>query len=166
MKLRHWAAAALSVACIATAHAQINKNDHEFLVEAAGSNLYEIEAGKTAEGMAKSGDLRSFGRMLVKDHEAANEKLKALAKNKSMAIPTAVPKDKQDKLDHLVASENFDQDFVKEVGLQDHAADIALFEKFSQQAQDKDIRAFATDALPKLKAHHNQAQQLQKSLGK
>ena len=166
MKISHWAAAALSVACITTAHAQINQKDHEFLVQAAGSNLYEIEAGKTAVGMAKSGDLRSFGSMLVKDHEAANEKLKELAQRKSMAIPTAVPKDKQDKLDHLVTSENFDQDFVKEVGLQDHAADISLFEKFSQQAEDRDIRAFATETLPTLKAHQKHAQQLQKSLGK
>lgn len=164
MKLSHWVAAAFSVACIATAHAQFNQKDHEFLVQAAGSNLYEIEAGKTAVGMAKSGDVRSFGSMLVKDHAAANEKLKELAKSKSMAIPTAVPKDKQIKLDYLVASENFDQDFVKEVGLQDHAADIALFEKFSQQAQDSDIRAFATDTLPALKAHLSQAEQLQKSL--
>src|SRR5690606_6309180 len=111
MKIRHWAAAALSVACIATAHAQFNQKDHEFLVEAAGTNLYEIEAGKMAIGMAKSGDLRSFGTTLVKDHEAGYQKIKDLAQRKSMAIPTAVPKDKQNKLDHLVASENFDQDF-------------------------------------------------------
>ena len=166
MKISHWAAAALSVACIATAHAQFNQKDHEFLVEAAGANLYEIEAGKTALGMAKSGEVRSFGSMLVKDHEAANQKLKELAQRKSMAIPTAIPKDKQIKLDYLVASENFDRDFVKEVGLQDHAADIALFEKFSQQAQDSDIRAFATETLPELKAHRSQAEQLQKSLRK
>lgn len=166
MKIRHWAAAALSVVCIATAHAQFNQKDHEFLVEAAGTNLYEIEAGKMAIGMAKSGDLRSFGTTLVKDHEAGYQKIKDLAQRKSMAIPTAVPKDKQNKLDHLVASENFDQDFVKEVGVQDHAADIALFEKFSQQAEDSDIRSFATETLPKLKEHQSHAQELQKSLGK
>ena len=166
MKISHWAAAALSVACIATAHAQINQKDHEFLVEAAGASLYEVEAGKMAIGMAKSGDLRAFGSLLVKDHQAGYERLKELAKRKSMAIPTAVPKDKQNKLDHLVVSENFDQEFVKEVGLQDHAADIALFEKFSQQAQDSDIRDLATEILPTLKAHRNHAEQLQKSLGK
>lgn len=165
MKIRHWAAAAFSVACIATAHAQINQQDHEFLVKAAGSSLYEVEAGKMAIGMAESSELRSFGSMLVKDHEAANQKLKELARRKSMAIPTAVPKDKQDKLDHLVASKNFDREFVKEVGLQDHTADIALFEKFSQQAEDSDIRAFATETLPTLKAHRSHAQGLQKSLG-
>lgn len=166
MKISHLAAAVFSLAFVATAHAQTSKNDQEFLIQAGAGGLYEVEAGKLAQGKGKSESVKAFGSMLVKDHEAAYQRLKELARNKEVSLPTAIPADKQLRLDELVIAENFDREFVQRVGLDDHANDIALFEKASKEADDSAIKAFASKTLPVLKAHREQAEKLKNSLEK
>lgn len=166
MKISHLAAAVFSVAFIASAHAQTSKNDQEFLTQAAAGGLYEVEAGKLAQGKGKSDSVKAFGSMLVKDHEAANQRLKDLARSKEVSLPTAIPSDKQLRLDDLVIAKDFDREFVQQVGLDDHASDISLFEKASKDADDSAIKAFASKTLPILKAHREQAEKLKNSLGK
>ncbi len=164
MKLSHWVAAAFSVAVVATAHAEASKKDHEFLSKAAVGGLYEVEAGRLAEQKGSSEPVKSYGAMLVKDHGAANEELKGLAARKGVTLPAAVPADKQARLDKISGAKNFDREFVKQVGLADHKTDIALFEKASKDADDAEVKAFATKTLPVLKAHREHAQGLEKSL--
>lgn len=101
--------------------------------------------------------------MLVKDHSAANEELKALAGTKGAKLPETLPADKQKRLDRIANAKDFDKEFVKEVGIDDHKTDIALFEKTSKRADDADVKAFATKTLPTLKAHKEHADGLKKS---
>lgn len=164
MKFSHLAAAVFSLTFMATVHADTSKKDEEFLTKAAAGGLYEVEAGKLAQGKAKSDRVKSFGSMLVKDHEAANDELKDLAKRKSVALPTAIPADKQSRLDKIIISKNFDKEFVEKVGLDDHKTDISLFEKASKDADDSEVKAFALKTLPVLKSHRAHAEILEKSL--
>lgn len=164
MKLSHLAAAAMSVALIASAHADISKKDHEFLNKAAVGGLYEVAAGKLAQEKAATQGVKSYAATLVKDHDAANEELKSLAGSKGVTLPTALPAARQSRLDKLSKAKNFDKEFVKEIGLDDHKTDIALFERASKSADDGDIKAFATKTLPVLKTHHEQANGLRKTL--
>ena len=132
MKISHLAAAAFSVAFIATAHADVSKKDHEFLTNAAAGGLYEVEAGKLAQGKASSDGVRSFGSMLVKDHGAANDELKDLARSKGVSLPTAIPADKQLRLDKIVIAKNFDREFVEEVGLEDHKTTLKAHRELAE----------------------------------
>lgn len=164
MKLSHFAAAAFSVAMIASAHAEVSKKDQDFLTQAAAGGMYEVAAGQLAQQKGTAEGVKSFGAMLVKDHSAANEELKSLAGNKGVALPAALPADKQSRLDKISKAAHFDKEFVKEVGLDDHKKDISLFEKASKEADDSDVKAFATKTLPVLKAHREHAESLRKSL--
>jgi putative membrane protein len=164
MKTIHYAAvAAAAIALAGGAHAEVSKKDQAFFTEAGGGGLFEVEAGKLAQSKGQSEGVKSFGGMLVKDHSAANDELKALASKKGAQLPSSVPADMQKKLDKLAKARNFDKEFVEEVGLEDHKKDIALFEKTSKSADDADVKAFAAKALPTLKSHHEQAQSLKKS---
>ena len=145
------------------AFADVSKKDQEFFTKAAGGGMYEVEAGKLAQSKGQSDSVKSFGAMLVKDHGAANDELKALAAKKGAALPLEIPADKQKKLDKLSSAKNFDREFVNEVGLHDHKADIALFEKTSKGADDAEVKAFASKTLPTLKAHREHAAGLKKS---
>jgi putative membrane protein len=157
------AVAASSLLISAAAFAEVSKKDQEFFTKAAGGGLYEVEAGKLAQTKGQSEGVKSFGGMLVKDHGAANDELKALASKKGAILPAGVPADKQKKLDKLSKEKDFDKEFVNEVGLDDHKVDIALFEKTSKDADDADVKAFAAKTLPTLKAHREHAEGLKKN---
>jgi len=145
------------------AFAAVSKKDQEFFKKAAGGGMFEVEAGKLAQSKGQSDGVKSFGEMLVKDHSAANDELKALAGKKGVTLPASVPASEQKKLDKLSKAKNFDKDFIKEVGLSDHKKDISLFEKTSKSADDADVKAFATKTLPTLKTHLQHAEDLKKA---
>ncbi len=164
MKPHTFATLTVSLLAVSSlAFADMSKKDQEFFTKAAGGGTYEVEAGKLAQSKGQSAGVKSFGDMLVKDHGAANDELKALAGKKGVTLPVGVPADKQKKLDKLAASKNFDKDFVNEVGLDDHKADIAMFEKTSTGADDADVKAFAMKTLPTLKTHLQHAESLKKT---
>lgn len=84
------------------------------------------------------------------------------AANKSAALPAALPSDKQSKLDKMSGAKDFDKTFIDEVGVDAHKTDISLFEKASKDADDADLKAFATKTLPTLQAHREHADGLKK----
>lgn len=163
MKTTTMAALAATILSVTTASfADVSKKDQEFFTKAAAGGMYEVEAGKLAQSKGTSDGVKSFGGMLVKDHDAANDELKALAAKKGAVLPSGLSVDKQRKLDKLSNAKDFDKDFVKEIGLDDHKVDIALFEKTSKNADDADLKAFAAKTLPTLVAHKEHAEGLRK----
>lgn len=166
MKTSKIVAALSGVVLAFAAHAEASKKDQEFMQKAAAGGLYEVSAGNLAQTKGQSEGVKSFGAMLVKDHSAANEELKALAASKGVTLPSTLPAAKQKRLDKISADKNFDKEFVKEVGLDDHKQDIKLFEKAGKDADDADVKAFATKTLPTLKAHREHAEGLRKSNGR
>jgi len=159
----------VATAALATAvavHAQASKKDQDFMTQAAAGGLYEVQAGTLAKEQGQSPTVKAFGDMLIKDHSAANEELKTLARAKGVTLPAAVPADKKKRLDKIAKAKDFDKEFVNEVGLDDHKKDIQLFEKASKSADDAEVKAFATKTLPTLKAHREHAEGLQKAYGR
>lgn len=164
MNINQFFAAAISVAFIGTVYAEASKKDQEFLTKAATGGFYEVEAGKLAEVKGASEEVKAFGAMLTKDHGMANDELKQLAMNKGVSLPNQVSTTKQSRLDKISKAKNFDLEFVKKVGMDDHKSDIALFEKAAKGSDDSDVKAFARKSLPALKNHHDHAVSLRKLL--
>jgi len=54
----------------------------------------------------------------------------------------------------------FDAMYVNRIGVASHEATVEMFEKASNEAQDADVRAMATDTLPKLREHLKMARDL------
>ena len=52
------------------------------------SDQKEIEAGKTAEKQGQSKEVRDYGKMLVKDHTTADQKVTSLAKKEKITLST------------------------------------------------------------------------------
>ena len=155
-------AAAASLA-LAQDKSAIDKVDKNFIEKAAAGGMLEVQWGQLAETKAQNPDIKTYAAMLVKDHTAANDELKALAQSKGVTMPTALPRHEQGQLDKLGKAKNFDQEFVEE-NIEDHKKDVKDFEKASQSAKDPEVKAFAAKTLPTLKAHLQQAESLQKSV--
>jgi len=151
-------------AALAAGDAGLSRQDKEFFAKAAAGGMFEVEVGKLAESKAQNAEVKAFGSMLVKDHGAANDELKALAQKKGVTLPTALPAKEQKQLDKLAKAKDFDKEFVHEVGLSDHKKDIKLFEKTSKGAKDAEVKAFAAKTLPTLQQHLQHAQGLDKAI--
>jgi putative membrane protein len=52
--------------------------DETFYKRAAEGGIFEVDAGKLAQDKGNSQQVKDFGAMMVKDHSAANEKLKEI----------------------------------------------------------------------------------------
>ncbi len=132
-----------------------SEKDADFLVEAAAINLEEIKLGELAQQKGTMDDTKAMGKLMVKEHTAALKDLKQLAASKSITIPAVLTEDGQDAFDDLneeSAGKDFDKEYCSMM-VSGHKAAIRKFENASSNAEDPDIRNWATSMLPTLRAH-------------
>ena len=144
---------ALMLALPALAVAASNP-DASFYKNAAEGGIAEVEAGQLAQDKGNSQQVKDFGAMMVKDHSAANEKLKALAASKNVTLPTSPSVGQmaaKTKL-NVLSGDTFDKSYVKGQ-ISAHRQTIALFRKEISSGQDADAKAFATETLPTVRSH-------------
>jgi putative membrane protein len=140
--------------------------DDNFVDDASAKGVAEVEAGKLAEEKGSAADVKSFADMMVKDHTAANAKLKSIADAKNLKVSDSaelVDKAKTMILE-LRSAKSFDQAYANNQ-VKAHEATIALFEKEASEGKDAEIKAFAKETLPTLKAHLEHAKTLSRTHG-
>lgn len=138
----------------------------DFLTEAAGGGMMEVELGKLAKTHAANKAVVDFGNMMVRDHSNANAELKSLAAKKNINIPTVLPEKLQKHIDDLSkkTGTDFDKDYMSMM-VDDHKDDIDLFEKCTKKdSEDPDVKAFAAKTLPTLRKHLEAAQNIKDKL--
>jgi putative membrane protein len=123
-----------------------------FLIVASIGNLQEVSAGQLAAQKGKSADVRSFGQMMVKDHNQAEQQLLQLAKRKGITLPRAATGGIQPDLNLKNAGDSFDRLYVHAMVV-NHANTVQTFETYATTGKDPEVRAFAQQMLPTLKAH-------------
>lgn len=123
-----------------------------FLTVASIDNLQEISAGKLASTKATNAEIKSFGQMMEKDHGQAEEKLLQLAKSKGINLPDAATGGIQPDLNLKKASLDFERLYVHAM-VSGHSGAVQMFETYATNGKDTDVKAFAKQLLPTLKAH-------------
>ncbi|AEA42486.1 DUF4142 domain-containing protein [Fluviicola taffensis] len=132
-----------------------SEKDADFLVEAAAINLEEIKLGELAQQKGTLDDTKTLGKMMVKEHSAALADLKKLAVSKSITIPAVLTEDGQDALNNLnekAAGKDFDQEYTNMM-VKGHKSALRKFKNASSNAEDADIRIWASSMLPALQTH-------------
>jgi putative membrane protein len=155
----------LSMSLVASA-AIADSPDSSFMKNAAEGGMSEVELGQLAQQKATNPAVREFGAMMVKDHTAANDKLKTVAAAKQVALPdspSVMQKASKKKLD-MMSGDSFDKSYVKGM-IDDHKADIKEFETEASNGKDPDVKAFAVATLPTLKMHLQKVQSIASSAG-
>ncbi|MDB5859523.1 MAG: hypothetical protein JWQ76_3212 [Ramlibacter sp.] len=141
---------------------QLPRADRKFIEHAAEGGMFEVQAGQLAASKATDLQVKSFANMLVDQHTAANNELVQLANAKGVELP-AVPRHGMRKDIDKLGKRNgadFDQHFVREVGIKDHEKDIKMFEKAGKKVKDAELKAFIDKTLPTLREHLAMAQKL------
>ncbi|MDQ3535374.1 MAG: DUF4142 domain-containing protein [Bacteroidota bacterium] len=137
------------------------KEDSEFVVEAAGSSMMEIELGQLAVQKANSQEVKNFAQKMVDDHSRANEKLKQIAQRKNIALPNGIPNDHRKHIDDLreKSGREFDKEYM-DLMVSEHKDDVSKFEDAADDLNDNEIKSFAQETLPKLRQHREEAEQI------
>lgn len=141
---------------------QLSASDRRFVLDAAASGLFEVEAARMASSRAADPELQRYATMLVEDHTAAHEDLRRLASAKGLQLPGQPAGARQRALDRLsrLSGADFDHEFLRSVAMREHQRDIRSFQAASRVAQDPEIKAWAARVLPTLDKHLSQARQL------
>lgn len=145
--------------------AMVNQQDADFAVKAADAGMAEIELGKLALEKAANQRVKDFAKKMVNDHEKANDELMTIATRHNITLPPVVSKDHADKQRKLreKSGAEFDEEYM-DLMVQDHDKVVSLFEDASSDAQNADLKAFASKTLPILKKHHDEARAIRDSI--
>jgi putative membrane protein len=143
-------------------HLVANAADSMFMTHAAADGMAEVQMGQMALQKTSDPKVKQLAQRIVEDHTAANGKLRALAQQKQVTLPSAPMKDAQDKAATMNSMDGakFDQAWAAAM-VDDHQKAVKMFSNETTQTQDADVRTFAQATLPTLKTHLEMAQQLQ-----
>lgn len=142
----------------------VTEAEQQFMTKAAQGGLTEVELGRAALEQGQSGGVKSFGRLLIDDHRAANKELMRLAVIKDVPLPTEPSDDQRKEITRLwdLKGAEFDREFLAWAH-KDHQMDVDQFQRMSLEASDAQVKKFAADTLPALQKH---AQRVQELMGK
>lgn len=148
-----------------TATMAVSDTDRQFMMEAASGGMMEVEAGRLAEQNAANQRVKSFGAMMVRDHSAANNELRALATARNITLPDSLMGKHKEHLDKLrtATGRNFDKQYMSMMSMA-HSEDINKFQVAANNAQDTAVRGFASRNLPVLRMHKDSADAINKNL--
>ncbi len=183
------AALIVAVAPLAQAQTQTQKGtdkaaDSGFVQQVLKSGEEEVVIATLGAEKAQNSDLKQFAQMLVSDHSALNEQLRLLAQRNgatpaprdgsrrggtdsasppSATAPGAAPSSpKLQQLGQLSGSE-FDKKFL-EIMIEGHEKSVELYSAEAEKGANPAVKKLATEALPKIKEHLQQAKSLQQQL--
>ena len=144
---------------------KVARGDRKFIENAANSGMFEVQVGQLAASKASDANVKSFASMLVDQHTAANNELVKIANAKGVELPAAPKHSLRRDIEKLGKKngDEFDRDFVRNVGIKAHEKDIKMFEKARDDVKDPDLRAFVNKTLPVLREHLAAAQKLPQS---
>jgi len=92
---------------------KVSSGDKDFVNDLAIANMAEVELGKMATERSTNAEVKKFGQMMVDDHTAAGDKLKAVASQHNIPVPTALDEkhiELRDKLAKLQGAD-FDREY-------------------------------------------------------
>ncbi|HEY7642253.1 MAG TPA: DUF4142 domain-containing protein [Steroidobacteraceae bacterium] len=133
-----------------------------FVSQAAVIGKAEIELGQLALKNTQDKQVRTYAERMVKDHSAADQKLKAIAAKENLQLPQSLDPEHESLKTKLqgLKGEEFDRAYVQAMA-NGHDKAVALFESASQQSQMPDeLKQFAASTLPTLEQHKEMAHSL------
>ena len=157
---------ALNVALSGAAYAaNPSASDKTFMENTAMASMTEIKLGAIAEKNSTNKDVLNFGQKMVSDHTKASAKLKKIATDDKVTLPSALDSKHQEVVDRLTKEKGaaFDKDYMAQM-LDDHKGVVASIESEEKTAAGA-LKSWCEETLPVVKGHLKMAEDW-KSTGK
>ncbi|SKB92773.1 DUF4142 domain-containing protein [Dyadobacter psychrophilus] len=139
--------------------------DEQFMLTAFDGGLFEVNAGQVASSKGTTSAIKDFGQQLLDDHTDINQELMKVSKDADLDLPTTLSNAKQQQLDTLsgLSGIAFDTTYIKMM-VSTHEEIVNLYEIQATTGRNVDLKAFASDKLPKLRAHLETAKSMKDSI--
>ena len=136
----------------------------DFVNAAGQASLVEIRTSEMALEKSMSPDVKAFAQMMIDNHKAAIDKLKAASSSASLAPPLDVLDDfHMRRINDLVETDgdaDFDADYAA-LQIDAHKDAIKLFEGYSKDTNaTAQLKSYADEMLPTLKTHQTEAEKI------
>ncbi len=137
------------------------KYDSEFAVAAASANQLEVSLGKLAQQKAIVQEVKDWGKTMEQDHTAAGQKLEAIASRHSIALPTMMSEEDRRIYDDVDDRKylGFDKKYLRDLE-ELHKRTAQRYAEAATKLSNPDLLAYATEMLPKLRAHEAKTAEL------
>jgi putative membrane protein len=137
------------------------EGDTHFVTAASAAGDTEIIASRLAATNAQSEKVKAFAAAMVRDHTAANDKLRTIAQKNGFALAGTAMVEQQPDLVQLQSLNGSDFDKAYTAMMRkDHQDAVTLFTSESSSGTNADLKSFATQTLPTLQHHLAMAQSL------
>ncbi len=156
-----------------TKTAKLSDSELQIIAHLHQVNQNEIMAGRLAEKSGSTQAVKSYGQMLVKDHQQADRDLMSYAKKHNTKIPAETAKNEADKKEiedskdamkrlKNMKGADFDREFLRMMA-DDHDKELAKIDSEVGQINDSDLSTMIKDLKPVLQKHADQARDLEKN---
>jgi len=136
--------------------------DQQFIDTAAQTDMIEANLGQMAQESAASDQVKQYAQMLVADHTADYQQLKALAQQANLNVPNAI--DGQNYKAMIAPFQKlkgaaFDKKYAQEM-VAGHTKAIAAYRKEADSAENLMVKSYAASTEPVLEKHLSDAKSL------
>jgi putative membrane protein len=141
--------------------------DQQFVDFAAQTDMLEAHLGQMAADQASRQDVKDYAQMLVSDHTSDYQQLSDVAAKANLTVPKGL----DDEHNKMIAPMGklkgaaFDARYIHEM-VAGHTKAISVYTKESTDAQNGDLKAYASATLPTLQKHLDGAKDLEKKPAK
>jgi len=139
----------------------------QFVEDMARINEAEVDLGELAAERAANPAVKAFGEELVRDHEAANERLEQVARTLSVDLPAGPDQAHQDLAGRLEDLEGaaFDREFIQAM-VKGHQEAVSKLEKHVNAPElTPEVKQWASQTLESVRSHLERAEALQQQVG-
>jgi putative membrane protein len=143
--------------------ATLSNADKQFMIMAAKTDMTEAHIGQMAENQANRPEVKDLAKALVQDHTESYARLVDLAGRTGVSIPKGINTGKDPAiqlLGHLKGA-SFDRTFERDE-IASHRRALEIFKREAANAQDPDVKAYATSKIPVLQKHLHLAEECAK----
>lgn len=123
------------------------------------ANQKEIQAGEIAQKDGRSKAVKEYGKMLVKDHTAADKEVTDLAQSENVNLQSSTPAPGPNDMGTMASGRDFDKMFAQEM-LDDHRKAIAAVTEALNNTADPQLRKLLAALLPALQRHEAAAEKI------
>lgn len=139
----------------------LNRADEKFIKNAASHDMEEVKLAQLGVQKALHPDVKAYAEMIVTDHTRSGANLARLATAKRVDLSDEIETDPSRTYRNLEKTdrEDFDRKFLDQM-VGDHKKQVGNYEDAAEDAKDAQVKAFAMERLPMLRAHHEKANEL------